>query len=96
MISRASTSVGRPVSIAAIVTVSAFDSESPPVVISRVRARADGKRLRLSAFALSERRRRVAHSVTTRVDPEIPGIEDSAKAGGLAKAACPLVPSQGR
>jgi hypothetical protein len=78
-----------------IQTMSAFDSESLPVVISRVRARADGKRWRLSAFVLSERRRRVAHSVTTRVDPRNPGIEDSAKAGGVAKAACPLVPKPG-
>jgi hypothetical protein len=58
MTSRASTSAGTPDSIAAIVTVSAFDGVSLPIVISRAMVLADGTHCRFSASAFSARRRR--------------------------------------
>jgi hypothetical protein len=69
MTSRSSTSRGTPCSIAAMVTVSDFDSVSRPVAMSRAIVRADGTRCRLWASGVSARRRRVAHSVTTRTEP---------------------------
>jgi hypothetical protein len=49
MISRASTKRGTPSSMAAMVIVSAFESVSRPVVISRAIVRAEGTRWRFSA-----------------------------------------------
>lgn len=69
MISRASTSNGTPASTAATVSVSAFESVSRQVVISRAMVLAEAMRCRGSASACSARRRRVAHSVTTRSEP---------------------------
>lgn len=72
MISRASTKDGTPFSIAAIVTVSAFERVWRPIVIKRAIVRADGMRWRFSVSAFSARRRRVAHSLTTLSDPRNP------------------------
>ena len=71
MISRASTSSGTPPSIAATMTVSAFESPSRPIVISRAMVRADGVRLRAPSV-FSACRAACAHSVTTRRQPRKP------------------------
>ena len=63
--SRASTNDGTPISMAVMVTVSALDRLLRPIVIDRAMVRADGMRCKFSTSALSARRRRVAHSVTT-------------------------------
>jgi len=70
--SRASTSAGTPSSTAATVSVSALVKRSRPVVSHRARVRADGTRCSRSILACSARRRRVAHSPTTRSDPRKP------------------------
>jgi hypothetical protein len=70
-ISRASTSSGMPFSILATVTVSALESPSRPIVMSRAIVRDEGVRLSVPS-ALSARRRRDAHSVATRKQPRNP------------------------
>lgn len=75
MISRGSTRRGTPCSIAAMVTVFEFDSVSRPLVIRRAIVLADGTRCMLRASGVSERRRRVAHSVTTPTEPPKPRLD---------------------
>jgi hypothetical protein len=72
MISRVSTRLGTPASIAATVTVSAFVSKSRPIVMRRAIVLADGIRCRFSTSAFSARRLRVAHSLMTRSEPRKP------------------------
>ena len=72
MSSRASTSSGTPVSIAATVSVSDLDNASRPTLSRRATVRAEGARPKAPAGARSVRRRRVAHSVTTRKEPRKP------------------------
>ncbi len=72
--SRASTSRGTPPSIAATVTVSDLDSISRPVVMSRAIVLAEGVRCRPSTSTFSARRRRPAHSETTRKHPRKPRV----------------------
>lgn len=72
MMLRASTSSGTPSSTAAIVTASDLESASRPVVISRAIVLAEGTRRKVPASAFSARRRRPAHSETTRKQPRKP------------------------
>ncbi len=71
MISRASTRVGTPASIAATVTVSAF--EQVPVDCHQARDRSDRRNpLKVRTSAFSAPRLRVAHSLMTRSEPRKP------------------------
>ena len=68
----ASTKAGTPSSTAARVLVSALDSLSRCEVINGAMVRAEGTRRRFLSLAWSARRRRVAHSPTTRREPRKP------------------------
>lgn len=59
---------------AAIVRDSDLESVSRPVVISRAMVLTEGKRRKLEVSAFSARRRRPAHSETTRQHPRSPWL----------------------
>ena len=70
---RASTSSGMPLSIAGKSISSTLEGASRSLVIRRAIVRAEGVRLSASS-AFSARRRRVAHSLTTRREPRKPCV----------------------
>src|SRR6266478_4749035 len=90
MSSRASTSSGTPRSIAATVTLSALESASRLIVMSRAMVRDEGVRFSAPS-AFSARRRRDAHSLTTRSQPakSLP-LEASPQLGAVALPGRPL------
>jgi dimethylglycine dehydrogenase len=97
MISRASTRTATPLSIAATVIVSAFDSRSRPTVRRRATVRADGARANAAGSAFSAFFRRALHSLTTRRQPRNPCSRSARhRAAPLRHPASHCSSSQGR